>query len=379
MKKLICLFLSTAILLSTNIFAYAAVNDEVAKSAEYEYEINSNSPKWKEFISHDEMVAACRIPDEKIKDMSTEQLVSAYLNYPLLGDMYAYNTTEMGFEALRSQCNALDELLSRKDAGEAILSRYNTVRLYNSATADDASFNDFIEPSALEILAAQPEIIDNMDDNTFSELNSAIYEKCSEKQDDVYSATKCLYFTALTETQESHHENNSNGNSKEVLSINPFKSISVSSGDYNWNHTVKTPKKSSVKVGVLNSGKELSSKEKTPCKNYIASKYPGAKYISSATKKYNCHSFAWYSQSYSNGYWMNDPSKYMSDGSYKKGGYKVGNIIYYKGVHSGVVSNVKVGYSGCYVKSKWGLYGVYNHFYNYCPYSTSSLSYWTRS
>ena len=220
-------------LLSTNIFAYAAVNDEVAKSAEYEYEINSNSPKWKEFISHDEMVAACRIPDEKIKDMSTEQLVSAYLNYPLLGDMYAYNTTEMGFEALRSQCNALDELLSRKDAGEAILSRYNTVRLYNYATADDASFNDFIEPSALEILAAQPEIIDNMDDNTFSALNSAIYKKCSEKQDDVYSATKCLYFTALTETQKTLHGNNSIGTSKEVLSINPFKSISVSSGDYN--------------------------------------------------------------------------------------------------------------------------------------------------
>lgn len=45
----------------------------------------------------------------------------------------------------------------------------------------------------------------------------------------------------------------------------------------------------------------------------------------------------------------------MSEGSYKKVEYKVGKIIYYKGVHSGVVSNVKVGYSGCYVKSKWGV------------------------
>ncbi len=76
---------------------------------------------------------------------------------------------------------------------------------------------------------------------------------------------------------------------------------------------------------------------------------------------------------------MNDPSKYMRDGSYKKHGFKVGNIIYYKGIHSGVISGVHVGYAGCYVKSKWGLYGVYNHFYNQCPYSTSNLTYWTKA
>ena len=76
---------------------------------------------------------------------------------------------------------------------------------------------------------------------------------------------------------------------------------------------------------------------------------------------------------------MNDPSKYMRDGSYKESGFKVGNIIYYAGEHSGVVSLVKVGYAGSFVKSKWGMYGLYNHFYNQCPYSTSNLTYWVKA
>ena len=34
-------------------------------------------------------------------------------------------------------------------------------------------------------------------------------------------------------------------------------------------------------------------------------------YISEATKQYNCHSYAWYSQDVDvNEYWMNAPSEY---------------------------------------------------------------------
>ncbi|NCE63148.1 hypothetical protein D1159_00785 [Pseudoflavonifractor sp. 524-17] len=40
--------------------------------------------------------------------------------------------------------------------------------------------------------------------------------------------------------------------------------------------------------------------------------------LSRATPSYNCHSYAWYSQSISNNYWINDPKPYMNDGSYSK-------------------------------------------------------------
>lgn len=177
MKKFFNFFLSVVILLSVNTCAYAASSDEIDKSFEYKYKITSESIEWKEFVSHQEMVDACQLSDHEIKKMSTEKLLSAYLNYPLLGDMYAYSTTEAGFNALRKQCNVLDELLSRKDTGKVILNKYKSVELYDSNTIDSAAFNAFIEPSALEILAAQPEIIDNMDNTTFIALNDAIYKK----------------------------------------------------------------------------------------------------------------------------------------------------------------------------------------------------------
>lgn len=380
MKKIFCVILSFLMAISTNIYAYAAYDfDKSSVQNDYQYKITSDCAEWKTLNSHDEMVAACQIADDEIQEMTTDMLVSAYLNYPLLGDMYAYNTIETGFAALRKQCNALDELLTREDVGEVLLKRYENIKLCDLDSSNRVSYNEFIAPSALEILAAQPEIINNTDDETFAAINAAIYKKCSAKSDEVYSATKSLYYSVLNEINETNSEYYSYDRISEALAVNHVSYAAISSSDFNWNYTVKTPKKSSVKVGKLKSGKELTSSEIRQCKNYVSSNFPGATYIATPTKKYNCHSYAWYSQSTSNGYWMNDPSKYMRDGSYKKDGYKVGNIIYYAGEHSGVVSLVKVGYAGCYVKSKWGMHGLYNHFYNQCPYSTSNLTYWAKA
>lgn len=301
MKKLFCVLLSIAVLLSANISAYAAAYDEINRNTEYVYK--EKSYQWKCIASHDEMVTAYQIPDDEIKKMSTEMLLSAYLNYPLLIDMFVYNTNEMGFNALKSQCNALNELLSRADAGEVILDRYEKVKLYDLNSADSASSEKFFEPSALEILAAQPEIIDNMDNNTFVALNNCIYKKCSEKPDDVYSATKYPYYDTLSEISETNSENDNFEKANELIKSNATKAALVLSSDYNWNKTVKTPKGSAVAVGVLKSGKDLSA----------------------------------------------------------------------------VVSSVRVGMPGCYIKSKWGPAGVYNHFYNYGPYGSANITYWTKA
>lgn len=345
MEKLFCVILSLLISISSNAYVHATYAfDKSNVKDDYEYKITSESVEWKAFRSHDEMVAACQIADNEIKEMSTDMLVSAYLNYPLLGDMYAYSTIEAGFTALRKQCNALDELLKREDIGEALLSRYKNIELCDLNSSNDVSFNDFFAPSALEILAAQPEIINNTDYITFAAINDAIYEKCSAKSTEVYGATKSLYYSILSEIDETNIDY-SYERISDALTANRTSYSAVSSSDFNWTYTVKTPKNSSVTVGKLKSGKELTSSEITQYKNYVSSNYPGATYIATPTKKYNCHSYAWYSQSTSNSYWMNDPSKYMSDGSYEKAGYKVGNIIYYTGEHSGVVTNAKVGYS----------------------------------
>lgn len=202
MKKIFCGILSFLMVISSNISVYAAYDiDESSVQNNYQYKITSDSAEWKTLNSHDEMVAACQIADDEIQEMTTDMLVSAYLNYPLLGDMYAYNSIETGFAALRKQCNVLDELLTREDVGEVLLKRYENIKLCDLDSSNRVSYNEFIAPSALEILAAQPEIVNNTDDETFTAINDAIYKKCSAKSDEVYSATKSLYYSVPNENR----------------------------------------------------------------------------------------------------------------------------------------------------------------------------------
>ena len=109
---------------------------------------------------------------------------------------------------------------------------------------------------------------------------------------------------------------------------------------------------------------------------------PEATRIAPSSSKYNCHSYAWYMQSTSNPYWMNDPSSYYTDWSYEESEGDVGDIICYFdstgfNLHSGViigesegVSNGICGNSNLYtVRSKWGDWGLYEHRGDQCPYT----------
>ena len=44
--------------------------------------------------------------------------------------------------------------------------------------------------------------------------------------------------------------------------------------------------------------------------------YPNATKLREATTNYNCHSYAWHLQTLPNVFWINDPSPYMTDGSW---------------------------------------------------------------
>lgn len=119
--------------------------------------------------------------------------------------------------------------------------------------------------------------------------------------------------------------------------------------------------------------------------------YSNATRLSSATIKYNCHSYAWYSQDInSNEYWMSDPSQFYEDYSYcTVSTPQVGDIICYfddkgttdtsddENLHSGIVTAVLSGTSNgvcgnsdlVTVTSKWGSAGLYSHNGYECPYT----------
>lgn len=131
--------------------------------------------------------------------------------------------------------------------------------------------------------------------------------------------------------------------------------------------------------------------------NYYDSLYPDAIRLSSATARYNCHSYAWYSQDInSNHYWMNDPSEYydIEDMTYEVVNTpRIGDIICYfddngtpynltddNNLHSGIIvdydssitiNNVCGNSNQVTVLSKWGPAGLYQHMGDNCPYVSS--------
>ncbi len=134
---------------------------------------------------------------------------------------------------------------------------------------------------------------------------------------------------------------------------------------------------------------DLNNLQKDLEHSEIESNYPNAIFLSEATNRYNCHSYAWYSQDYAtNMYWINDPSAYLVGNYYVEVNSPMsGDIIcYYNGttaVHSGIVvtshygnTNGVCGNSNLMtVQSKWADGGLYEHRGDQCPYTTAAYGY----
>ncbi|MBE6609220.1 MAG: hypothetical protein E7634_00975 [Ruminococcaceae bacterium] len=92
--------------------------------------------------------------------------------------------------------------------------------------------------------------------------------------------------------------------------------------------------------------------------------------LAEPTANYNCHSFAWYDNSYSNPYWLFDIEPYlgMCTQIYNMGAVQSGDIVVYYDsdgdyYHSGIVHSVSSS-GNLMIRSKWGPLGVYEHSFN---------------
>lgn len=312
MKKKMFSILTVVLLLlsfNTNVFAEEGLTSNV-------YSVTPDDKEWATFTSKEQMLEATRISQDDLQKMSTEQLIDAVLNYPLIINIYLYDSYEVGLKALAQDSDAYSELLKRDDSADLLLSELNLSR-----TSQEESLNQL----TISIL-----LTDNI-----------IWNKLSDKG----LATEHL--AAYTSS------------------------------------TVYTPNGSSVPVIIR--GEELTPLQKFSIDADAQGSYPNATYVSNSTSNYNCHSYAWYSQTTTNTYWMNNPGAYMTDGSYTSFtsllNAVAGTRVYYgsSADHSAVVYQ----YGGplastkkLKVISKWGLGPLMQHAAEYAPYASNNLTMW---
>ena len=101
-RRVITLVLGVLLLCSSMTMAVPALNvydiDEP-----YVYPIVPGTPEWVALDSRVTKGQVCQIPEDILSRMTTSALLETVLDYPLLGDIYAWNSYDQGFAALLLQ------------------------------------------------------------------------------------------------------------------------------------------------------------------------------------------------------------------------------------------------------------------------------------
>lgn len=325
MKKLVSRLLCLCVVGALLVPAYAqGLQDQalVLSDEAHVYSVVPGTEEW-ERLAPEERYEACSVSEAEVENMTTDALIETVINYPYLINIYAYDTLALGVEEVSKYFPGLKELLSREDATEA-LERYITARA-SVLSANETDLNTFDAQTLTWFIA----------------------------QADTQAAASFVYDTVSTP----------NGSDVEVI-------VDMSWDDISDYFGIWPP---------IDFDIALAQSEQ------LENTYPSATLYRDPAPNYNCHSYAWYSTSSSNKYWMEDPSMYISDGSYEGHTAAVGCKVTYRSnniyTHSGRIVATPGG--PVTVRSKWGALGVFTHDVNDCPYvgtgQSVTVSSWDRA
>jgi len=370
-----------------------------AADQQFHYAVQPGTAAWSGLATHDEMVAAVQIPSATVTRMSTAQLASTVLDYPLLPDALAFDNVQQGIEVVASRFTGLGELLGRPDAGAVLLDRYQKLDMRVSSTDTLLrAGNRTLDAWKLESLLAQPQVLATLTGSQLESLLRIGQAKYLAKSADaaVYGGaglepTAVLLGRTLairegwnwkqSQLLREGIQLNAGSTSATLTAVRqhiaePLARHQVTDGvsTQDYGSTVYTPRGSAVAVTTMTY--ELTSSQIASYNNYVQTNYPSASRERNASRKYNCHSYAWYTTSASNDRWMNTPGddRYWQDGSYTWWHppyiwFSNMKISYASDDHSGIW----VGTSS-YVRSKWGQLPQMYHYWNYTPYNSSSIN-----
>lgn len=121
-------------------------------------------------------VSACQLSKEELQSLSTDELLQAALDYPFFIEILAFNTNREGFLHVLNESTVLQELLNREDGGEVLISRYA------ATPVPTVNENNYLSDLwKLEIMLAQPEFTDSMNEQQIAKILEIAEERNEEK------------------------------------------------------------------------------------------------------------------------------------------------------------------------------------------------------
>lgn len=407
MALIMCMLLVTGNF--ANISNVCAI-EVVGKDSMHQYKITPKNEEWKELKSHQDMLDVCQLSEETLEKSTTEELFDIVLDYPLLIDIELYNSFDEGISEVAKQFNGMEELLKREDFPRVLKEKYENAGVpvkervnYSGITIENVNelldnnvelrkevYLDFQDKMALsfeERLLSGSMVLENYTESEKVSIVNTAYQKMKEKSVSSaygYQAESDFFDCIYSEEGREEWKNIINDyytvnydESESVISVMP-KTVTSNSLLNNFDSgaavlsdtfttftiQVETPRGSKVDC-IVHLDNKLNSDE------YAArfkATYPWATVVSNGYGWNNCHAYAWASRQ---DIWMNDPSKYMLDGSYVEvAGNRptaMGQKAMWNSIHSGVVTDYQK--EDPVITSKWGGGCVMRCGASYVPYS----------
>ena len=134
-----------------------------------------------------ERYSALQIPENILKNMSTAGLAETCINYPMFAEMVFYDSLELGFAQIKRRFNGLQELFTRPDVTNILVSIFISMDLNKLDKYDDYPTMKF---HYVCIMLYQEPVINALTGEQKKDLLEAISEKrklINSKYKDHYS------------------------------------------------------------------------------------------------------------------------------------------------------------------------------------------------
>ncbi len=155
----------------------------IGNSQSYNFPIKAGTKEWMKIQTHDDMIRACKIPDDSLKNISTSRLIETCLSYPLMMDMLAFDNPKNGFINTYSNFNGFQELVGRGDVDTQLFDKFIHELPQNIETIkgdiDRGSFT--FRFTILEMMLSHDPILNKLDYNQQSQLIIDLIAKSEAK------------------------------------------------------------------------------------------------------------------------------------------------------------------------------------------------------
>ena len=172
-----------------------------ASNVAFSFDSITEPSNWSKYQSLEEMLAACQIPEDILKLMSTDELIEVCISHPLRTNFVFYNDEIRGARVIINNFNGFQELKRRSDAPEIIIAFYEDI--YFNAQVEkkyNKNYSDITYRAFIELFLASNEmpILYSGQNGTQLEMvsNKVLERKLNETDVDIYDISHSLLINA---------------------------------------------------------------------------------------------------------------------------------------------------------------------------------------